>query len=441
MAIIIKKERCISISQLYKKTIDSDIDKYLEKFDQESTELSWDLHELNLPRCAFGELGLKCTACLQGPCRINPFSEKEQRGVCGRTKDSMIAENFARYIISGLDDFIIDLKNVDLYEKTQKLLTWLNGGLNLPSEELLKETMELSDIVISVAAQNNFEQKIENKEITKSDDYIVLVLGKIPQDKLDLFTGKENTKVYSLLNEFPYQNVDSLVNYGNQEFIFEKGIPDLLVLGPGCCMPNILKLAKKYSIPYKYYYELTESYLSELEKTPSKEGGLSKIESLDTIFNKPNLERLKNQKIALLSGCNNIRQTHDEEIYKLVDYLLENNYFILISGCAALSVAKYFKEYQDRIFYLGSCYETVKYFELINKLDNPKEVIAVFSEVSQPRITSIALGIAQHNIPTYIVTKFLPIPSQSGIEKILAKLNNKLMINYEGNNIRSFIKL
>jgi len=413
----------------------------LEKFDQNSTKLSWDWHELNLPRCAFGELGLRCTACLQGPCRINPFSEKEQRGVCGRTKESMIAENFARYIISGLDDFIIDLKDLDLYEKTQNLLTWLNGGLNLPTEELLKETMELSSLVISTVAKNNFEQKIENKEIAKPDDFIVVILGKIPQDKLELLSGKENIKVYSLLNEFPYQNVDSLVNYGNQEFIFEKRIPNLLVLGPGCCMPNIVKLADKYSIPYKYYYDLTEDYLNELDKAPSKERDLSKIESLDTLFNKPDLKLLEGQKIALLSGCNNIRQTHDEEIYKLADYLLENNYFILISGCAALSVAKYSKEHQDKIFYLGSCYETAKFLELTSKIENPKEVIAVFSEVSQPRITSVALGLAQHNISTYIITKFLPIPNQSEVSKILAKLNNNLIINYEGNDIRNFIKL
>jgi len=404
-------------------------------------KLSWDWHELNLPRCAFGELGLKCTACLQGPCRVNPFSEKEQHGVCGRTKDSMIAENFSRFIISGLDDFVIDLEDLDLYKKTHSLLTWLNGGLNLPIEELLKETMELSGLVISAASKNSFKQKIENNKVAKSDDFVVVILGKIPQDKLDLLTVKENTKVYSMLNEFPYQNVYPLVNYGNQEFIFEKGIPVLLVLGPGCSMPNIVKLAEKYSIPYKYHYDLTEDYLRELDESTSRERDLSKIESIDTLFNKPNLEMLKNQKIALLTGCNNIRQTHDEEIYQTVDYLLENNYLILISGCAALSVAKYFKEHQDKIFYLGSCYETAKFLELTRKIENPKELIAIFSEVSQPRITSLALGIAQYNIPTYILTKLLPIPSQSGVSKILTKLNKNLLINYEGNDIKSFLKL
>jgi len=231
------------------------------------------------------------------------------------------------------------------------------------------------------------------------------------------------------------------VNYGNQEFIFEKIIPDLLVLGPGCCMPNMLKLAYKYSIPYQYYYNLTEDYLNGLDKPPSAERDINKIETLDTLFNKPDLQLIENQKIALLSGCNNIRQTHDEEICKLTDYLLENNYFILISGCAALSVAKYFKKHQDRIFYLGSCYETVKYLEIIKELKNPKETIAIFSEISQSRILSIALGLAQNKVPTYITTKYVPIPSQSTVSNILTKLNKNLKMNYEGKDIRDFIEL
>ena len=34
---------------------------------------AWDRYEAQLPQCGFGETGLCCRHCLQGPCRIDPF--------------------------------------------------------------------------------------------------------------------------------------------------------------------------------------------------------------------------------------------------------------------------------------------------------------------------------------------------------------------------------
>jgi len=36
-------------------------------------ELVWDRYLMQLPQCGFGETGLCCRHCLQGPCRIDPF--------------------------------------------------------------------------------------------------------------------------------------------------------------------------------------------------------------------------------------------------------------------------------------------------------------------------------------------------------------------------------
>lgn len=412
--------------------------------------MSWDWHEINFPRCAFGELGLKCTACLQGPCRINPFSEKKQLGVCGRKKESMIAENFARLVISGLDDYILDMNDLKLFSQSHELILWLNGGMNLPPKELLDRMIHLAGLVVSKASKDDFRQfysgkiseKSEEKEKNKlilSEDFVVVILGKVPQDKIELLLQNKNIKIYSLLNEFPYQNISSIVNYGNQEFLFERKIPDFLVIGSGCCMPNIIHLAEKYSIPYQYYYDLTEDHVKKLAVLPPKPR--KSLELFESVFSKPNLQSIKNQKIALIAGCNNIRQTHDEEISYLANYLLKNNYLILTSGCAALSIAKYFKEQRDRIFYLGSCFETVKYLDIFNQLNNKQEAIAVFSEISQPRILAVALGLAYHQIPTYITTKFIPIPDQSVISSTLKDLNKDLRINYHGQDIQDFIKL
>ena len=34
---------------------------------------AWDRYEAQLRQCGFGETGLCCRHCLQGPCRIDPF--------------------------------------------------------------------------------------------------------------------------------------------------------------------------------------------------------------------------------------------------------------------------------------------------------------------------------------------------------------------------------
>lgn len=42
--------------------------------------------------CGFGCLGLCCSRCLLGPCRLSPF-DPDARGICGLTADTIVAEN------------------------------------------------------------------------------------------------------------------------------------------------------------------------------------------------------------------------------------------------------------------------------------------------------------------------------------------------------------
>jgi carbon-monoxide dehydrogenase catalytic subunit len=62
---------------------------------------AWDRFEAQQPQCGFGELGICCRICYMGPCRIDPFNEGAQTGVCGATGDVIVARNFARMIAAG----------------------------------------------------------------------------------------------------------------------------------------------------------------------------------------------------------------------------------------------------------------------------------------------------------------------------------------------------
>jgi len=71
------------------------------QFRQAGVETVWDRSELQTPRCGFGELGVCCRNCNMGPCRIDPFGEGAQRGVCGATAEIIVARNFGRMIAAG----------------------------------------------------------------------------------------------------------------------------------------------------------------------------------------------------------------------------------------------------------------------------------------------------------------------------------------------------
>jgi carbon-monoxide dehydrogenase catalytic subunit len=61
----------------------------------------WDRYEAMQPQCGFGDTGLCCRHCLQGPCRIDPFGEGPTAGICGATADTMVARGLDRAIAAG----------------------------------------------------------------------------------------------------------------------------------------------------------------------------------------------------------------------------------------------------------------------------------------------------------------------------------------------------
>ncbi len=77
-------------------------EKMMEIAVQEHIETVWDRYDAQQPQCGFGTLGLCCKVCSMGPCRIDPFGDGPQCGVCGATGDTIAARNIARMIAAGV---------------------------------------------------------------------------------------------------------------------------------------------------------------------------------------------------------------------------------------------------------------------------------------------------------------------------------------------------
>ncbi len=83
------------------KSLDPAVQQMIAKAEDKGIKTVWDRYAAMTPQCGFGDTGLCCRNCLQGPCRINPFGEEPKTGICGCTADVMVARWLDRAIAAG----------------------------------------------------------------------------------------------------------------------------------------------------------------------------------------------------------------------------------------------------------------------------------------------------------------------------------------------------
>src|SRR6056297_2588659 len=84
-----------------KLTATKDGQLLIKKAETDQIETVWDRYQAQLPQCGFCEMGLSCRNCSMGPCRVDPFGEGPQAGVCGADADIIVARNLCRMIAAG----------------------------------------------------------------------------------------------------------------------------------------------------------------------------------------------------------------------------------------------------------------------------------------------------------------------------------------------------
>jgi carbon-monoxide dehydrogenase catalytic subunit len=82
-------------------SIHEDALRIIRKLEGEGIDLVWNRLEAQEPQCGYCSLGLSCRNCAMGPCRIDPFGEGPQKGICGADADVMVARNLARAVAAG----------------------------------------------------------------------------------------------------------------------------------------------------------------------------------------------------------------------------------------------------------------------------------------------------------------------------------------------------
>jgi carbon-monoxide dehydrogenase catalytic subunit len=110
----------------------------------EHIDTVWDRYDAQQPQCGFGTLGLCCKNCSMGPCRIDPFGDGPQVGVCGANADTIAARNIARMVAGGAaahSDHGRDIAHTLLMAASDP-----NSDYQVKDEEKLKEIADIYEI-------------------------------------------------------------------------------------------------------------------------------------------------------------------------------------------------------------------------------------------------------------------------------------------------------
>ena len=76
-------------------SINKDARAMIARAREEGIETVWDRLAAQKPQCGYCAMGVSCRNCAMGPCRVDPFGEGPQKGVCGADADIIVARNLA----------------------------------------------------------------------------------------------------------------------------------------------------------------------------------------------------------------------------------------------------------------------------------------------------------------------------------------------------------
>ncbi|AKL95069.1 acsA carbon-monoxide dehydrogenase catalytic subunit [Clostridium aceticum] len=153
------------------KSADSRLQNFIQT---KEIETSFNRVENQKIKCGFGQQGVCCRLCSNGPCRITPKSPK---GVCGATADTIVARNFLRAVASGAACYLhvieTTAKNLKATGEKKEKIKGVDT-LNQLAELLEIDAKDLSDKAVKVAdkvLRDLYKPREEKMELVEKISY------------------------------------------------------------------------------------------------------------------------------------------------------------------------------------------------------------------------------------------------------------------------------
>jgi anaerobic carbon-monoxide dehydrogenase catalytic subunit len=140
------------------KSLDPAVNRMIEKAKTAAVTTVWDRYAAMKPQCGFGDTGLCCRHCLQGPCRIDPFGNGPSTGICGATADVMVARGLDRAIAAGTAAHSGHAKH--LAHTLMKMARGEAGAYDIKEPEKLKAVAARLGIEIAGRAEDEIAREV-----------------------------------------------------------------------------------------------------------------------------------------------------------------------------------------------------------------------------------------------------------------------------------------
>lgn len=173
-------------------------DKVLENFISSLDNVQTSHHRVDSQKikCGFGQLGVCCKLCANGPCRITPTSPK---GICGANADTIVARNFLRAVAAGSGCYIHIVENTARNVKSlgeargeikgMNALNNLAEKLSITEPDLHKKAVLVADEVL----KDLYKPKFEKMEVINKIAYAPRLKN---WEELNIMPGGAKSEVF-----------------------------------------------------------------------------------------------------------------------------------------------------------------------------------------------------------------------------------------------------
>jgi hypothetical protein len=159
------------------------------------------IKEEQSPPCGYGLLGLCCSACLLGPCRISPFEKESRKGLCGDSADLTVAKNLLR--VAG-GEALLGLASL---KEAAERLGASKGGRSVDQEKALIDKYGLRSTFKRKGFRTTFLKEIEKLLSPFSEDRSPLLKTLFPEKSFP-YLYRDSSPPGSLIGFF----LDSMKN-------------------------------------------------------------------------------------------------------------------------------------------------------------------------------------------------------------------------------------
>ena len=409
-----------------RKSSDPAVNQLLIKAYHQQDELIWDRMDAMQPQDGFARLGLSCTDCYEGPCRVNPFDPVDQHTACGRDKKDLAAVALLRRALNGaaaLTGLARERGGKDLVDCS--MADVMPGSADLACGLACAGKAAAAALSVLAPAKAEPATVQVNMGALKADAANIVLIGHVRPDFVAALRAA--AKDANLLTVCGNEGLGLplLTNYDSQETILLTGAVDLLVCGSQCVMPATVRLAEQLGVPMERL-GFVDSFdaaaatakaaahqkarknadvpaFSAQARTGYAAADMAKIAEV--------ILAAKPKGLVYLGGCGNIKHTQDQDLVSLATQLQEAGYLLATGGCAGVALAKAGLCNADgglpKAINLGACCDVSCLFELAKNLKG-LPVFAALPELTQGKTLAVAVALGAGGIPTLISAAAMP---------------------------------